>query len=311
MPVIQVVPQLVSFADVGVGETGMQTLSIVNGGVADLTVTLLDLTPESSPDFHLTSSLTLPLLLLPGESATFDVHFTPTSFEPVTGVVKIASNDPQTPTAIVALSGNGPCDNSEEKGLTVCGDDTVPDGVDLRLSTITVAVVFVDCWIDFIPNQLNGAGHGRHTVLISFCVHKDDNGTVTPVRLEDIASAPDTFKLNLCGAQRGCVDERNVVEFGNTGITPLQTQWLNQHQRKILKLTYLENDTDLNRNRNIDKEERGLFARVCLEEQRRHHRRWRLAGVIGQVAKGDFAGAILRGHSVVWCHQHHRGPWDH
>jgi Cep192 domain 4 len=302
IPVIHV-PRFVSFTDVVKGETEAKTITIGNTGNTNLRVTSIVLTSGSSTSFALPFVTTLPLDIPSGESkSAFTVQFSPTGFDPATGSVVITSNDPKTPQVTVSLSGNGPCDTSEAQGVQACGEGTVPKNVKLRTSQITVEVQFVDCLIDFVPNQLNGAGQNTHTVSIWDCTHTADDGTVTLVRLADISTVTNTFRINKCGTNQDCVNARNVVSFQTEGIVPMTVQVTQNQDQEVIELTYLENNEDLNGNNIIEKGEEGLFPKVCLDSSGQPSDSQQAAGIIGHVALGHFTGAIIRGADNVQCH---------
>jgi hypothetical protein len=89
-PQLAVTPAAVAFGDVTAGTTGSQNVSLSNVGTGTLTVSEVS---ESGAGFAL-SALTLPLSLTQGQSATFAVHFSPTSAGNATGSLSIFSNAP-------------------------------------------------------------------------------------------------------------------------------------------------------------------------------------------------------------------------
>src|SRR5712691_13004197 len=99
-PQISVVPPSASFGDVAVGTRNSQTITLINSGTGNLTIS--QATPSGN-GFSM-SGLSLPLTLTPGQKTTFSVVFAPATTGNITGSVLLVSNAPNSPTTI-ALSG--------------------------------------------------------------------------------------------------------------------------------------------------------------------------------------------------------------
>jgi len=114
-PNISVSPTTVDFGNVVVGTTSApQTVTVANTGNADLTVSNVVLTGDT--DFDVQTTTCVDPILAPGESCSADVVFTPSSIGGKTATVTITSDDPDTPTVEVTLTGNGVV---EEPDITV------------------------------------------------------------------------------------------------------------------------------------------------------------------------------------------------
>ncbi len=100
LPDVDIRPRMVEFGDVLVGETATELLTIENAGEAELEV-LFD--PAPSPFRAPTELVTVP----PMSSRRVEVHFEPTEAGPVGGMLLAATNDPDTPTVLIQLRGNG------------------------------------------------------------------------------------------------------------------------------------------------------------------------------------------------------------
>src|SRR6266478_8041951 len=101
-PNLSVTPSTVSFGNVVVGTASTQSLTLTNSGTANLTVTQATVTGNG----FATIGLTLPLTLTPGQNTNFNVAFSATSADGVSGGVSLVSNAPASPTTI-AISGTG------------------------------------------------------------------------------------------------------------------------------------------------------------------------------------------------------------
>lgn len=102
-PNISVSTTAVNFGDVLLGQTVQRVVTVSNTGTADLTLAGLYL--GSGVDFDQTNNC--PSLLLPATACEISVSFAPTVSGALADVVTILSNDPDQPSASVALSGNG------------------------------------------------------------------------------------------------------------------------------------------------------------------------------------------------------------
>jgi len=104
-PNINVVPTSVDFGSVGRGESRDATLTVSNTGSTVLTITGIT---SSDPQFRVVSP-TGPFTVAPNGQQPVTVRFSPI-FEGTTetGVLSIASNDPDEPSVPIQLRGNSP-----------------------------------------------------------------------------------------------------------------------------------------------------------------------------------------------------------
>src|SRR3989454_1115898 len=101
-PQLSVVPPSASFGDVAVGTRNSQTITLINSGTGNVTIS--QATPSGN-GFSITG-LTFPLTLSAGQRTSFNVAFAPTSAGSVTGSLSLVSDAPNSPSTI-ALSGTG------------------------------------------------------------------------------------------------------------------------------------------------------------------------------------------------------------
>ncbi|MBC8123799.1 MAG: choice-of-anchor D domain-containing protein, partial [Gemmatimonadaceae bacterium] len=87
----------------------IQSLTFTNTGNADLVIPSggLSLGGSAPEQFSLVSSPTLPLLLVPGASATVEVRFSPTATGSRSAVLNAQSTDPDSPQTSIGLQGLG------------------------------------------------------------------------------------------------------------------------------------------------------------------------------------------------------------
>jgi hypothetical protein len=101
-PEIGAIPSSAPFGNVAVGNTNSQTITLTNGGTANL---IISQGSVSGNGFKITG-LSTPLTITPGSNATFNAVFTPTGAGKVTGSISLANDAPSSPYTI-ALSGTG------------------------------------------------------------------------------------------------------------------------------------------------------------------------------------------------------------
>jgi hypothetical protein len=99
-PALTATPTTAAFPNVATGSSSSQTITLQNGGSANVTITSAAL---SGAGFT-TSGLTMPLTIAPGQSSTFNVVFAPGGSGNVTGSLALASNAPGSPLTLT-LSG--------------------------------------------------------------------------------------------------------------------------------------------------------------------------------------------------------------
>src|SRR5580704_14375499 len=101
-PEIGAIPSSAPFGNVAVGNTNSQTITLTNGGTANL---IISQGSVSGNGFKITG-LSTPLTITPGSNATFNAVFAPAGAGKVTGSISLANDAPSSPYTI-ALSGTG------------------------------------------------------------------------------------------------------------------------------------------------------------------------------------------------------------
>jgi len=102
-PDIDVTPTSLAFGNVVVGQSPTQSLTMRNTGNAPLTVAGFT---SNNPRFSVVAPA-VPLTVAPNGQQPVTVRFSPTTAGPQTGVLSIASNDPDEPTVPIQLQGLG------------------------------------------------------------------------------------------------------------------------------------------------------------------------------------------------------------
>jgi len=130
------VPSALTFGIGQIGVTQQQTLTINNTGTATLNVTNIT---SNNTQFTVVP-VTLPLAIAAGGQAQVTVRFTPTSAGAQTGALTIASNDPATPSATVALNSVTGATVFINSAVAVTGSIVAPSGGSGLLSSTQYAI---------------------------------------------------------------------------------------------------------------------------------------------------------------------------
>lgn len=108
-PNIEVTPLQLAYS-IGVGGSQTKTITIKNRGTLELKINALGLDQKSSADFSLKAPPSLPLTVEPNGSTTIEVDYNPKDTKDDVGTLEIQSNDPDSPTVKVNLTGkSGGC----------------------------------------------------------------------------------------------------------------------------------------------------------------------------------------------------------
>ena len=104
VPNIGVLNRSIDTGDVLLNDTNDETLTLINGGDADLSVISMNITGPDADQFSVTRNCTS---MTPSQQCSETITYAPTSLGPVSATLTIASNDPDTPTAEVTVTGFG------------------------------------------------------------------------------------------------------------------------------------------------------------------------------------------------------------
>lgn len=108
--IITVSPPSKDFGNVNIGDTSSgQTFTIANSGTADLVISSIDMTGDDSGSFSIATGTCASLspTIAAGSSCTISATFSPTSEGVKSTTLNIASNDPDTLSLEVSLTGTG------------------------------------------------------------------------------------------------------------------------------------------------------------------------------------------------------------
>jgi hypothetical protein len=103
-PVIVVAPTSIDFGSVRVTQSDTRTVTITNGGAANLIVSSIS---DPGGPFTIVNKPVLPLTLQSTESVTLTVRFSPIATGQASASFAIQSNDPNAPVNTVTLTGTG------------------------------------------------------------------------------------------------------------------------------------------------------------------------------------------------------------
>jgi Abnormal spindle-like microcephaly-assoc'd, ASPM-SPD-2-Hydin len=127
--VLQPTPSSISFGSVQVGSSTTQSETLTNSGNSSVSITQANLTGSAFS----VSGLSLPLTLIPGQSFTFGVAFTPSSAADVTGSISFVSTASNSSLSI-SLSGTGSSAGQLGVAPTTLGFDSVVVGTSKSLN---------------------------------------------------------------------------------------------------------------------------------------------------------------------------------
>ena len=190
VPDISVTPTALDFGDVNLSETRRLNVTIANNGNGVLTVTGLQITGDSGP-FSATPSP--PFDVLPGETVNVTVAFTPSDNVTYTASLAIESNDPDTPTVNVVLTGTG------------VGEQQAPGGGGQENTTETG---LTEEKVEKIKKAMEGKKVGLETLTKTLPgeIELPPNATLNDVKeleinalLQDKPATPDTSELDVNG----------------------------------------------------------------------------------------------------------------
>ncbi|MCB9066343.1 MAG: choice-of-anchor D domain-containing protein [Calditrichae bacterium] len=107
-PDIAVSPTAIDFGQITLGANAATTVTIHNNGSADLNVSAIS---DPGGAFAIANLPTLTAIISPGNTATFDVTFSPSAIGATAASINISSDDPDSPIVEIQLTGEG-IDNS-------------------------------------------------------------------------------------------------------------------------------------------------------------------------------------------------------
>ena len=99
-PQLSAIPMSASFPTVTAGTSGSQTITLQNGGTSAVTISSASVTGAGFG----TSGLAIPMSIAAGQTATFNVMFTPSSAGNAAGSVSLVSDAPSSP-LVISVSG--------------------------------------------------------------------------------------------------------------------------------------------------------------------------------------------------------------
>ncbi|HDL20960.1 MAG TPA: choice-of-anchor D domain-containing protein, partial [Nitrospirae bacterium] len=140
-PDIAASPASMDYGSVIVGSTSLpETFTISNNGTADLIISTVSLTGTDPAEFAIQVDNCTGQTVLPSGSCTIDAVFAPTGTGAKSADISIASNDPDTPTLSIPLTGTGLTSSTDLVATPSSkdyGDVTVGDTSSVQTFTVT------------------------------------------------------------------------------------------------------------------------------------------------------------------------------
>jgi hypothetical protein len=173
-PVIVVDPTSIDFGSVRVTQSDTRTVTITNGGAANLIVSSIR---DPGGPFTIVNKPALPLTLQTTQSVTLSVRFAPVSTGRSNASFAIQSNDPNAPVSTVNLTGIGvaaPVPNLDvTPGIIDFGTTTTPRMLELK-NTGEADLLISSILAPSSPFAVSGAGTGtlktgeKKTLTVTF-----------------------------------------------------------------------------------------------------------------------------------------------
>ncbi len=224
-PQINLSSTAVSFGSVTVGSTGTSSLTISNTGTADLTVSVLTL---SGADFGI-SGITTPATISAGQNAPVNLTFKPTIAGAVSGSLTITSNDPNTPSAVVSLSGTGsstavgqlsPSPASVSFGNVSVGNSatqqiTMTNTGSASVQISSIAVNGTEFSVTGVTTPATLAASQKLLFTVGFAPTTVGSVTGTVTITSNASGSPLTIDLSAAGVQAGLSISPTTYNFGS------------------------------------------------------------------------------------------------
>lgn len=228
VPVIQVSPSLLTFADTDVGQSATAEFYVSNAGTADLVLNAPTVTGDV---FSLNSPTTFPITIAPGArtAVTFEMGFAPTVVDEFTGTIAIPHNDAAAGNeSVVSLMGNGtgapefsvnPSGTYDFGSVTIGQDDSAPFTV-TNIGNIPglVSSVLIDnaLFTSDFAGPVNVAADGSTVFNVTYT---PDDETPDTAQMTIFTDA-NTLTVNLSGTGTTAPEAHFVVDpssldFGN------------------------------------------------------------------------------------------------
>lgn len=109
-----------NFGDVCVGSFSDLNITVSNSGGCVLSVS--GITSSDPSQFEVAGTVAFPLNIAPGGNIQVPIRFHPTSFDSKSASITVSSNDPTSPSRVIAVSGNAPPGDISVTGSTDFGD---------------------------------------------------------------------------------------------------------------------------------------------------------------------------------------------
>lgn len=106
-PQISVSSTSLDFGSVDVGDSSFTNLTVTNSGSADLIIRQMTFSGANTLDFNTRNDNCTGATVAPSQNCTVQIVFSPRSTGSRSATLSISSNDPDTPTQTVSLSGSG------------------------------------------------------------------------------------------------------------------------------------------------------------------------------------------------------------
>jgi hypothetical protein len=215
-----------SFGDVTINTSTSQSVTVTSSGTAPLTINTATLTGTG---FTL-GGATIPVTLNPGQSATLQVTFDPTTAGAEAGTVLITSNATTNPTATISLSGTGDTTAGALSSLTCTTMSYSAAGTDACTVTLSAAAPAGGLVVTLASNNSAVTVPASVTVAAAATTAPFTatiaavTSTQTATLTATASGVAKTAVLQLTGGSIGLTLGSTSVAFGNVNLNTPTTQ---------------------------------------------------------------------------------------
>lgn len=215
-----------AFGDVDLNTPTNQSVTLTSTGTVPVTVNAGSITGNG----FTMAGVTFPVTLNPGQSATLQVTFDPTTAGAQTGSILITSTATMNPTATVSLSGTGDSTAGALSSLSCATSSFTAAGTDACTVTLSAAAPAGGLTVTLASNNnavtlpasvavSAGATTGLFTATIA-AVTSTQTATLTATA----SGVAKTFNLQLSGGSPGLTLSSTTIAFGDVNLNTPATQ---------------------------------------------------------------------------------------
>ena len=176
---LEVIPDLVTFNNVPIGQTDSQLIMLRTTTNDPINVESISFT---NPEFSINPAQAFPIVLIPEFGFTnipVSVFFTPSSTDTISGEIEFTTNDPNQPTVVIDIEGNGASAEEDTSGAVSAAAIAFTEAYnDFYLTNISPEDMSAELAIDYLKdlkNDPNAINHPTFSNLFDLLNEIDDS----------------------------------------------------------------------------------------------------------------------------------------